>query len=716
MTALYLCEKPSQAKDIARVLGAKQRRNGYFEGSGMVVTWCFGHLLEMASPEDYDPALKTWRLETLPIIPGQWVWKVRKDAKKQYDIIVGLFKKADELIISTDADREGEMIAREVMGRGGWKGPVSRLWLSALDDRSIRNALANRLPGQQTEALYAAAAARSKADWLVGMSLSRLYTLAARQSGYDGGVLSVGRVQTPTLKLVVDRDRTIENFKPAPYYDVTAIFGNGECFSGKWQVPESLADDEGRCLKRAAAQAVADRCRGKTAEVGNVATKRVKESAPLPYSLSALQQEASNRFGMSAQAVLDTAQALYETHKLTTYPRTDCDYLPQAQFEAAASIIDGLKGDDAFRPIAERADPTLRSKAWNDQKITAHHAIIPTGVKRDRALDTNESRLYELIVRRYLAQFYPDHQYDRTTIDLAVGEDRFKATGKRVIVPGWKFALQRGATEPAKVKEETALPQLTKGDALTVADCRVEDKHTQPPARYTDGTLIQAMKSVGKRVDNPVLKKRLKETAGIGTEATRAAIIALLVKRGFLVIQKKKYLVSSEKARSLIDALPEPVKDPATTAVWEQTLEEIAQGLGDPERFVDDQARMVTRLVERVRAGAPDALKALPGDGGRSKPNAPSYSCPQCRHPMVRRKSANGGFFWGCRNYPECKAILPDVKGKPGRPKAKAEPTGQRCPECETGELVKRKVRNGKRAGEAFLGCNRYPQCSYTEG
>ncbi|WP_431064510.1 DNA topoisomerase III [Methylotuvimicrobium sp.] len=715
MTALYLCEKPSQAKDIARVLGANQRRDGYFEGPQTIVTWCFGHLLEMAAPEDYDPELKTWRFETLPIIPGQWVWKVRKDAKKQYNIIVGLFKKVDEIVISTDADREGESIAREVMDRGGWKGPVSRLWLSALDDQSIRKALANRLPGERTASLYAAAVSRSKADWLVGMSLSRLYTLSARQSGYEGGVMSVGRVQTPTLKLVVDRDRTIENFKPVPYYDVMATFqpSDRESLTGQWQVPDDLSDDEGRCLKRAAAQAVADRCRGKTAVISSAVTKRVKESAPLPYSLSALQQEASNRLGMGAQQVLDTAQALYETHKLTTYPRTDCDYLPQAQYESAADIIEVLKGDDEFRTIAECADSSIRSKAWNDNKITAHHAIIPTGVKRKRALDTNESRLYGLIVRRYLAQFYHDHEYDQTMIELAMGDDRFKSTGKRVIEAGWKLALQTSDQlhkndQQDMNDQETELPKLSKDDRVSVVDCRVDDKQTKPPARYTEGTLIQAMKNVGKFVENPALKKRLKETSGIGTEATRASIIELLLKRGFIDKQKKNYLVSSDKARSLIDALPEPVKDPATTAVWEQALEDIAQGNGNPDRFVEDQARMVTRLVEQVRQGVPAELKALGA-------NTPSYECPECGHPLVRRNGKKG-FFWGCRQYPECQVVLPDDNGKPGKPKEKAKPTGQKCPECGQGELVQRTVRNGKAKGKSFIGCSRYPECSYTEG
>jgi DNA topoisomerase-3 len=432
MTQLYLCEKPSQAKDIARVLEAKQRNNGYFEGNGVIVTWCFGHLLEMASPEDYDPDLKSWRMETLPIIPQQWVWKIRKDAKKQYKIIVSLFKKVDVCIVSTDADREGESIAREVMERGGWKGPVTRLWLSALDDKSIQKALDNRLPGEQTENLYKAASARSKADWLVGMNLSRLYTLSARQLGHEG-VMSVGRVQTPTLKLVVDRDRIIEEFKPVPYFDVLADCKpsgqGGDVFTGKWKVPDSIADEdrnlypisssssaslsfESRCLSQSSAQAVAARCQGKDAIVTAATTKRIKEDPPLLFALSTLQQEASKRFGMGAQAVLDGAQSLYETHKLTTYPRTDCQYLPQSQYEAAAEILKTLQDVDEYQAIAGQADANIRSKVWNDKKITAHHAIIPTGSKLTTQLTDAEAKLYDLICRRYLAQFYPAYEFD----------------------------------------------------------------------------------------------------------------------------------------------------------------------------------------------------------------------------------------------------------------------------------------------------------------
>ncbi len=710
MKQLYLCEKPSQAKDIARMLGANQRNNGYFEGNQSIVTWCFGHLLEMAAPDDYDPQLKQWRLDTLPIIPDPWQLKVRKEAKKQYQIISSLFKQTHEIVIATDADREGEAIAREVMEKGGWKGPVKRLWLSALDDKSIQRALDTLLPGEQTENLYHAASARSKADWLVGMTLSRLYTLSARQSGHDG-VMSVGRVQTPTLKLVVDRDRSIEVFKPIAYFEVLADFktsGQGSAvFTGKWQIPDTQADPERRCLSHSSAQLVATRCQGKEGSVISATTKTIKQEPPLLFALSTLQQEASKRFGMGAKAVLDAAQALYETHKLTSYPRTDCQYLPQSQHEAAADIINSLKQQQLYQTIAKQADATIQSKVWNDKKITAHHAIIPTDNKRTTQLTETEATLYDLICRRYLAQFYPAYQFNQTHIEITVADAIFQTTGKQPLDQGWKVTLQDADSECGNEKTKQ-LANINQEDSVKVIETRIEQKKTQPPARYTEGTLIQAMKNIGKTVENPALKKRLKDTSGIGTEATRASIIEVLLKRQFISKQTKKNLISTPQARALIDALPDPVKDPATTAVWEQALEDIAQGKGNAEQFVQDQANMVRRLTQQVKQGTPSAFKTL--DTQTKK-----FACPQCDHSLVRRKGKNG-FFWGCRNYPECGITLPDDKGKPGKSRETVKPTDQPCPECEKGVMIMRTIRKEKKAGKTFLGCNRYPACNHTEG
>ncbi len=704
MTKLYLCEKPSQAKDIARVLGANQRHEGYFEGSDALVTWCFGHLLEMAAPDEYDPALKKWTMEALPIIPEHWLLNVRQDAKKQYNIIIRLFKQVDEIVVSTDADREGESIAREVMEKGRWQGKVTRLWLSALDDKSIRQALDQVWPGNKTVNLYHAASARSKADWLVGMTLSRLYTLSAQKSGHDG-VMSVGRVQTPTLKLVVDRDRLIDNFQPQDYFVVIAIFKakDGSLLTAHWQVPEDMQDEQSRCLSQSLAQVVADRCQGQLGQVTQVDTKRVKQAPPLLYSLSDLQQEASRLYGLGAQAVLDGAQSLYETHKLTTYPRTDCQYLPHSQHQDAATIIDALKTVAGFDVLAENADINTVSKAWNDQKITAHHAIIPTGIKPKKQLTETEQQLFKLICLRYLAQFYPVHEYDHTKMVIGVNEDKVEASGKQVVVKGWKAVLQVNNDD-----ELSVLPGWMEGVTVTVDSTEVKAKKTQPPLRYTEGTLIQAMKTIGKFVENPILKQRLKDTSGIGTEATRASIIEVLIKRKFITKQGRNNLVSTVQAKALIDVLPVPVKDPATTAVWEQALDDIAQGQGDAAQFVADQAKMVSVLTERVKQKEPEGFKVLAAD-------TPRHPCPICEHYLVRRKSKNG-FFWGCQNYPECQITLPDNRGKPGKAAKHAEATGKTCPECDSGELIVRTINKGNKKGKTFLGCNRYPHCSHTEG
>lgn len=706
MSRLYLCEKPSQAKDIAKVLGVTHRKNGYFEGNDIWVTWCFGHLLEMAAPEDYDPALKQWRLDTLPIVPGTWQWKVRKEAKKQYALICSLFKQANHVVIATDADREGEAIAREVMEKGGWRGKISRLWLSALDETSIKKALDTCLPGEQTENLYHAAMTRAKADWLVGMTLSRLYTLIAKSAGMDA-VLSVGRVQTPTLNLVVERDRVIERFRSVPFFEVKAnVIKDDQRVGLTWVPAEPLCDDQGHCLNQSDAQGVVDKCIHQPAKVKTAETKRIKQPAPLPFSLSALQQEASKQFGMGAQAVLDLAQALYETHKATTYPRTDCSYLPESQFEESSKIIHSLGQISVFNEWARQAQTSIQSACWNDQKITAHHAMIPTTepmtAEKWAAMNPTEQQIYRLICQRYLAQFYPHHEYDQTKIEWLVSNERFVTQGRVNRVTGWTQVMG----VPQEKKEESVLPVLSQGDEFTIAQADVIEKKTTPPKRFTEGTLIQAMQTIGKYVENPALKKLLKETSGIGTEATRASIIETLLKRGFIVKQGKKQLISSDTARTLIDAVPEPVKNPMMTAVWEQALEEIAQGHRDAEAFIQDQIKTITRLTEQVKQQRPEVFDQV---------ESHSFLCPDCNQALIRRKSKTGkGYFWGCSGYPECKLSLPDSQGKPGKPQASAKVTGKGCPECTDGQLMERTIKRGKKKGQTFLGCSNYPDCQFT--
>lgn len=711
---LYLCEKPSQARDIARVLGVRQKGDGCLKSSDKIVTWCFGHLLEMASPDKYDDALKRWQFDTLPIIPQAWKLTVKKASRKQFNIIQQLLKNSSSVVIATDADREGESIAREILELCRWRGPISRLWLSALDDSSIRKALNNILPSSKTEPLYYAGLGRARADWLVGMNLTRAYTLIGRQRGHEN-VLSVGRVQTPTLNLVVQRDATIEGFKPIPYFDLFAVFGvNDDQFRAKWLPPESVADTEGRCTSQPSALNVAQKINGQRGTVTKAETELKRESAPLPFDLSSLQQEASKCWGMGAQAVLDTAQALYETHKALTYPRTDCRYLPDSQHAEVPQVFTALiQSDSQYKVHIDSADTSRRSKVWNDRKITAHHAIIPTATATDVSrMNENERRLYHLVCLRYIAQFHPDHEYNQTIIEVSVCGELFRASGRIPKKLGWRTIISNDQQE-TKGEEHQTLPTVSKNNIAHVLETNIEDKQTKPPARFTEGTLIAAMKSVGKDINDPRLKKILRETSGIGTEATRAGIIETLLQRGFIQKQKK-HLISTKTGRTLIGILPDVIKNPTTTALWEQGLDDIAQGKGELSAFLSGQCQWLTDHLRQLKQQQGDTVNS------GSFNNGEQHSCPDCGHPLQRRKGRNG-FFWGCSSYPDCKTTRPDNRGKPGTLKSKAlgnhrsisAKAGDSCPECKSGKLVQRSVRSGKNEGKPFIGCTQFPKCKY---
>jgi DNA topoisomerase-3 len=715
---LYLCEKPSQARDIARVLGVSRKGDGCLQGSDTTVTWCFGHLLEMLAPDGYDPAYKRWQFETLPIIPGQWKLEVRKEARKQYNIIRQLLKKASSVVIATDADREGETIAREMLQLCQWRGPVTRLWLSALDDASIRKALANVLPGSRTEALYHAGLGRARADWLVGMNLTRAYTLIGRQGGHDG-VLSVGRVQTPALNLVVERDLAIEAFTPSPYYEIHGTFqAQAGQFTARWLPPAELTDSEGRCTNLTAARTLAQKIEGQQGKITKAETTREKEAAPLPFDLSTLQQETSKRWGMGAQEVLDTAQALYETHKALTYPRTDCPYLPDSQRADATQVLSTLKqSDPVYAPLVDGADAGLCSRAWNDKKITAHHAIIPTTTSADvTKMSQRERRLYDLVSRRYIAQFYPAYEYDKTVIEVIACNNTFRVSGNVPRVDGWRSVLGQARTDSPD--DNADLPAVSTGEVTQVLSDRLDTRQTKPPPRYTEGSLIAAMKSIGKQISDPKLKKVLRDTSGIGTEATRAGIIETLLQRCFLT-KAKKDLISTPTGRALIAMMPAQIKDPATTALWEQGLDDIAQGRGNLPAFIAGQAKWIEEILRQVKQQSASGATRSAGFGDDDPAQHP---CPQCAKPLRRRKGKNG-WFWGCTAYPDCKSTLPDNRGKPGQANKHSatrethggppSKIGDACPQCRSGKLVQRSVKTGKNAGRPFIGCTAYPKCDY---
>ena len=655
---LFLCEKPSQGKDIGRILGATQRGEGCLSGSGVTVTWCIGHLVEAAAPEVYDAALKRWSLEQLPIIPQQWRVEVKPKTATQFKVVKALLAKATHLVIATDADREGELIAREIIDLCGYRGPIERLWLSALNDASIRTALGKLRPSSDTLPMYYSALARSRADWLVGMNLSRLFTVLGRQAGYDG-VLSVGRVQTPTLKLVVDRDREIAAFKSVPFWAIdVSLSAGGQAFSAQWVPPDGSTDDAGRCLQQPVAQQAAQQIRAAgSAQVVSVETERVREGPPLLFDLGTLQEVCSKQLGLDVQETLEIAQALYETHKATTYPRSDSGYLPESMFAEVPTVLDSLlKTDPTLAQIMGQLDRTQRSRAWNDGKVTAHHGIIPTLEPANlSAMSEKERALYRLIRAHYLAQFLPHHEFDRTVADLSCGQQKLVATGKQVVARGWRLVLAESEREGSADEDGDApvrtqvLPALRDGMACQVAGADIKALKTMPPKPYTQGELVKAMKGVARFVTDPRLKQKLKDTTGIGTEATRANIISGLIARGYIV-KKGRSIRASDAAFTLIDAVPAAIADPGTTAVWEQALDMIEGGQLTLDVFIGKQAAWISQLIAQYGSTSL-SIKV---------PQGPA--CPQCGAP-TRQRTGKSGPFWSCSRYPDCKGTLPVATG-----------------------------------------------------
>ena len=632
---VFLCEKPSQGKDIARVLGAVQRGNGCYSGAGVVVTWCIGHLVEAVPPEGYGEQYKRWAIEQLPILPERWRVEPKAATAAQFKVVQQLVAKAGELVIATDADREGEMIAREIIDLCGYRGPIQRLWLSALNDASIRKALGALKPSAETLPLYFSALARSRADWLIGMNLSRLFTLLGRQAGYTG-VLSVGRVQTPTLKLVVDRDREIARFVSMPYWAVDVLLSHaGQSFTASWIPPEGSTDAAGRCLQQPVAQQAADRIRAaRDAQVVSVDTERVREAPPLPFDLGTLQEVCSKQLGLDVQETLDIAQALYETHKATTYPRSDSGYLPESMLAEVPAVLDALLATDpSLRPLIGQLDRNQRSRAWNDGKVTAHHGIIPTLEPANlSAMNEKELAVYRLIRAHYLAQFLPHHEFDRTVVQLACGGQALVAVGKQIAVIGWRQVLATPEPEAAdgvEAQRSQVLPSLASVLRCGVEQVELKALKTLPPKPYTQGELVKAMKGVAKLVEDPRLKQKLKETTGIGTEATRASTITGLLDRGYL-LRKGRTIRASAAAFTLIDAVPAAIADPGMTAIWEQALDMIEAGQMTLDTFIAKQSAWVAQLVQEHRGTT------------LSIPLPPSPPCPQCGTQMHQRAGRNG--------------------------------------------------------------------------
>ena len=581
-----IAEKPSVAKDIADVLGAKTKHDGYIEGNGYQVTWTFGHLCTLKEPHDYTQNWKNWSLGSLPMIPPRFGIKLIEDKgiEKQFKIIESLMQNADGIINCGDAGQEGELIQRWVMQKAGAKCPVKRLWISSLTEESIREGFSRLQDQDAFKSLYEAGLCRAIGDWLLGMNATRLYTIKYRNNN-SRQVLSIGRVQTPTLALVVNRQKEIDNFKPEQYWELKTTYRD-----------TSFSYTKGKFTKIEDGQALLEEIRPLNFVITDVARKEGKDYAPRLFDLTSLQVECNRKYGYSADDTLKTIQSLYEK-KITTYPRVDTTFLSDDIYPKCPGILKGLKDYAQFTAPLEGVKLPKSKKVFDNSKVTDHHAIIPTGVYPNN-LTQQERAVFDLIARRFIAVFYPDCLYAQTTVLGKAGHAEFKTTGREILKPGWRVLFDKEKTDEKADDDERILPQFTVDESGPHLP-ELQEKWTQPPKPYTEATLLRAMETAGKLVNDEELRDAMKEN-GIGRPSTRAAIIETLYKRGYMR-KEKKNLYPTPTGTGLIDLIHEELlKSAELTGIWEKHLREIERGQYQPAQFMDDLKQMVTTLVHDV--------------------------------------------------------------------------------------------------------------------
>lgn len=580
-----IAEKPSVARDIADVLGARNRKEGYIEGNGYQVTWTFGHLCTLKEPHEYTPAWKSWNLGSLPMLPPRFGIKLINDPgiEKQFRIIEGLMQQADEIINCGDAGQEGELIQRWVMQKAGAHCPVKRLWISSLTEEAIREGFAKLKDQKEFQPLYEAGLSRAIGDWLLGMNATRLYTL---KYGQNRQVLSIGRVQTPTLALIVKRQLEIENFKPEPFWELKTVYRETTFSATKGKF---TSKDEGLQFL--------ETVRNSDFLVTDVSSKKGTEAPPRLFDLTSLQVECNKKFSYSADMTLQLIQSLYEK-KVATYPRVDTTYLSDDIYPKCPNILAGLKSYTSFTTPLSGKKLLKSKKVFDNTKVTDHHAIIPTGVQ-PQGLTDMEKNVFDLIARRFIAAFYPDCKFSTTTVLGEVDKVEFKTTGKQILEPGWRVIFTKEQQEETKENdEERVLPLFVKGESGPhVPD--LNEKWTQPPKPYTEATLLRAMETAGKLVDNDELRDALKEN-GIGRPSTRAAIIETLFKRHY-IRKERKNLIATPTGVELIQLIHEELlKSAELTGIWEKKLREIERESYDAATFLAELKQMVTEIVNSV--------------------------------------------------------------------------------------------------------------------
>ena len=638
-----IAEKPSVAREIAQVLGAKTKRDGYFEGNGYAVTYTFGHLCTLFEPHDYKPYWKSWDLNNLPMLPEKFQTKVSKNQgiQKQFNIVKSLFDKADVIINCGDAGQEGELIQRWVINQAGYTGKVERLWISSLTTEAIKEGFKNLKPASDYDNLYYAGFSRAIGDWLLGMNATRLYTV--KHGGYKQ-VLSVGRVQTPTLAMLVKRHKEIENFKPQPYWELQTLYRN-----------TLFNYEEGRFLKKEDGEALATKVKESDFEITSVTKNKGTEYAPKLFDLTGLQVYCNTKFGFTADETLKIVQKLYE-QKVVTYPRVDTTFLPNDVYPKVSGILSNLKKYNQLTSTLLNKKIKKSTKVFNDKKVTDHHAIIPTGVEMN--LQYNQQRVYDIITKRFIAVFYDDCKISKTNVIGKAANVSFKTSGKEILEKGWRVVFElsekKDIRDKKKEKLEDTLPTFIKGEKGTHEPSFLE-KETKAPRYYTEASLLRAMETAGKQVDDDELRDAMKEN-GIGRPSTRANIIETLFRRKYIK-RKKKQLHTTETGIKLIDTIQNDlIKSAELTGKWEKQLKEIEKGNFNAGIFINNMKKMVDQLVyevrtEKKRANISSAKetrdKRQKTRLKSTKKGITSLTCPKCNNGNILK----GSSAYGCSNY-----------------------------------------------------------------
>lgn len=619
MKTIVLAEKPSVGRELARVLGCTRKLNGYFEGKNYIVTWALGHLVTLADPKDYDAAWARWDLNYLPMIPQKMKMTIIRQTSKQFTVVKKLLTREDAglLIIATDAGREGELVARWIMEKSRWRKPFKRLWISSQTDAAIKEGFANLKPGHQYDRLFHSAVSRSEADWLIGLNVSRAMTCK-----FDAQ-LNAGRVQTPTLSMIVKREEEIEAFVPREFYTIRAEFKE---FIGVWQD----AEGNSRIFDKAKAEVLVNKLQGGDGTVNMVETTNHTQQPPLAYDLTELQREANRRYNLSAKQTLQTVQRLYEQHKIVTYPRTDSRYITTDMVPTLPARVVHLIAEPYKRVSSALLKNGLKptKRFVNNARVSDHHALLPTEQPaRLSLLSTDERNIYDLIVRRFLAVLSEPCKTQKTKVTVLIKGEKFTASGKRTLHAGWK-AIERPASDDDAGMQ--VLPSIKKGDRCGVKRIYLHRGTTAPPARYTEATLLTAMESPGKFIEDEELRESIK-SGGLGTPATRADIIEKLF-RAFYIERNGKSLSPTSQGRELIRLVPPMLKSPELTASWEKRLSNIASGAEKPGDFIEEIKRETTRLVNMIK-GSTEKFNIT---------NLTKEKCPLCGSPMFYVNKKNG--------------------------------------------------------------------------